>query len=131
VLDKEKRLIQWIQSEYGHIWLLFSKGRVEIKNETMKSDKEIQEFINEHMLKKAETLKTISLEMAYLEHMKELVPIQIKEKDETGCEFTFRSFSTLFFIQNETFYIKINDQLLDVNVLFTDVIKKEIKKCTV
>lgn len=129
VWDKEKKLIQGVLSDYGHIWLLFSKGKMEIKNETIKSDEEIQNFIDEHLFAKVEELKKISLEIAYLEHMTEILPIRIKEKNEQKCMFTFHSFDTIFSYERENIYIKLENQLLDVPLLFTDKLKEEIKRC--
>jgi len=128
VWDKEKKFIQGVLSDYGHIWLLFSKGKMEIKNETIKSDEEIHTFINEHLRAKVEKLKKISLEIAYLECMTEALPVHIKEKNERKCVFTFHSFETIFSYENEHFYIDLENQLLDVSSLFSDVIKEELKK---
>lgn len=128
VWDKEKKFIQGVLSDYGHIWLLFSKGNMEIKNETIKSDEEIQAFIDEHLRAKVEKLKKTSLETAYLEYMTEVLPVHIKEKNERKCVFTFHSFETSFSYENEHFYIDLENQLLDVSSLFSDVIKEEIKK---
>jgi len=128
VWDKEKKFIQGVLSDYGHIWLLFSKGKMEIKNETIKSDEEIQTFIDEHLVARVEELKKISLEMAYLEHMTETLPLHIKEKNERKIVFAFHSFETIFSYENENLYIILENQLVDVSPLFTDVIKEEVKR---